>query len=192
MTTMFRTAVGPRVTEGTYTLRAIKGKETFTTQLSVVPDPDTKFTAADRKLKFDTAQRIAQMVESMKVVVDRIVALRDQAEARAKEAKDRKLAAALEKFAADLEVARNRYVPLKSTGGITGEERLREHLGSVYQSVTGYPGPPAQSWLDRIDALKKDIAVADRETDALIGGQAAKLNPKLRAARLALLEPPTL
>src|SRR5206468_4016011 len=54
MTTMFRTAVGPKVTEGTYTLRAIKGKETFTTQLSVVPDPDTKFTAADRKLHFDT------------------------------------------------------------------------------------------------------------------------------------------
>jgi hypothetical protein len=191
ITTMFRTAVGPRVTEGTYTVRAVKGKETFTTQLTVVPDPDTKFTASDRKLQFDTAQRIGRMVESMKTVVDRISGLRDQAGARAKDVKDPKLAAALSKFAADLEIARNKYVPITSTGGITGEERLREHLGTVYQSVIGYPGPPAQSWLDRIDALQKDIAAADGETDELIAKNLAKLNPKLQSAKLAPLEPPT-
>ena len=82
--------------------------------------------------------------------------------------------------------------PIKETGGITGEERLREHLGSVYQSVIGAPGPPNRAWLDRIEALGKDIAVADRDTDALIAKQLAALNPKLKAAKLAPLEAPAL
>src|SRR6185503_5829294 len=39
---------GPRASAGTYTVKLIKGKETYTTKLELVPDPRATYTAEDR------------------------------------------------------------------------------------------------------------------------------------------------
>jgi hypothetical protein len=42
---------GPRVPEGTYTVKLIKGKDTFTSELKLLPDPRSKSSPADRALQ---------------------------------------------------------------------------------------------------------------------------------------------
>src|SRR5208282_37933 len=53
---------GPQVQEGTYTVKLIKGKETYTTTISLVPDPRTKSTAADRALQHTTVVQLYDML----------------------------------------------------------------------------------------------------------------------------------
>jgi hypothetical protein len=40
--------LGPRAPEGTYTVKMIKGKETYATTVALVPDPRSAHTAQDR------------------------------------------------------------------------------------------------------------------------------------------------
>jgi photosystem II stability/assembly factor-like uncharacterized protein len=184
ITGMFLTAVGPRVTEGIYRVRAVRGRETHETSVTIVPDPDSSFTAADRRLRFDTATRIGQIVERMRVMVDQIIEVRDRAKSRREQVRDKRLAAQLDRLVQDLEVHRNRFVPIKETGGITGERRLREFVGELYLAVNQYPGPPSRAQLDRAAALESDFEAASAEARRAIATSRKSINPKLRSAKL--------
>ncbi len=191
VTVLFRSAVGPRVTEGTYTVRATKGKESYSTTLQVVPDPKTRFTAIDRKQRFDTANTIGVLLGEMKFTVDKLVGMREQAKALMAQTKDAAAGSRLGAFVTQLESLRNVYVPIKETGGITGEERLRDFLTEVYQGVNSYPGPPSKAQLDRLAALTKEIARADADTEQRVRDSLAELNPLLAQAGLSPIEPMT-
>ena len=75
--------LGPQVQEGTYTVKLIKGKETYTTTINLVPDPRTKSTAADRALQHKTVVQLYDMLGQLTYIVDATVDLRDQARQRA-------------------------------------------------------------------------------------------------------------
>ncbi len=188
---LFRSAIGPRMTEGTYTVRATKGKESYSTTLQVVPDPNTKFTPADRKQRFDTANTIGSLLGEMKYVVDRLLGIREQAKLLTAQTQDAAVNAKLTAFVSAIETLRNAYVPIKETGGITGEERLRDHLSEVYQAVNSYPGPPSKAQLDRMAALTQEIAKADAATQERVTQELTALNPVLTNAGLTPIEPLT-
>ena len=75
---------------------------------------------------------------------------------------------------------------MKEGGGITGEERLREYVALLYGAITGYPGKPSNAQLDRKEALKKDIATADKEVESYIQKELPGLNQGLASLQLFL------
>lgn len=179
-------ARGPRVLEGDYTVRMTDGASVQTASIRIVPDPLSVNTAGDRRAQHDLAMELYGMIDGMAYTTARIVALRDQA--RAVPAKDAALKARVDAFAETLETLRAKYVPVKESAGITGEEKLREHLVTLYQVVAGFDGRPAPAALARRDALKKDIGAADSELAALVAKDLADLNTALRAAGATPLE----
>ena len=173
-------SMGPRVLEGTYKVRMTDGKDVQNGQLTIVPDPLSSTSPADRKAGFDLSMQLFGMVEDMAYTTDRLIALRDQANGTA--VQDPGLKQRLGDFAKALEILRAKYVPTKEGGGITGEEKHREHLVQLYWTVAGFDGRPAPESYSRRDALKKDIGETDAEVAAFIGKSLASLNEALKSA----------
>ena len=160
--------VGPRVAEGTYTVKLVKGQETLTGQVRLAPDPRSRHTAEDRALQQRTALQLYRTLETLTFTVDALVDLRDQARKKAEalpagDAARRRFTA----FADSLERHRARLVATRESGGITGEEKLREQLGALYGAVNGYEGRPTQSQLERTTVLIQELERAVADLDAL-------------------------
>jgi hypothetical protein len=182
----FFTLFGPRVAEGTYTVKLIKGKDSYSSTLTLVTDPRSKATAEDRKLQRETLGKLYGMLERLTATVDQMIAVRDQAKARAaKLAKGDALGKRLEALAAEMEKQRTALVATKQAeGGISGEEKLREELGSLYGNVNGYEGRPTQSQLDRMGVLDAELESAARKFDTHADKELAALSPLLQRAKL--------
>lgn len=183
---------GPRVAEGTYTVKMIKGKDTYTSSVTLVPDPRSQASAEDRQAQRETVWKLYGMLDRLTGTVDQMVALRDGARARASGLpKGDALRRRLEALADEMERQRTALVATKQAeGGISGEEKLREELGGLYSGVNGYDGRPTRSQLDRMEVLAGELEAAGRRLDAAADKELTALAPLLRKAKLDPLEKP--
>jgi hypothetical protein len=183
---------GPRAPEGTYSVKMIKGKDTYTSSVTLVTDPRSKVTAEDRKLQRETAWTLYGMLERLTATVDQMIGVRDQARARASGLpKGSALRRRLEALGDEMEKQRTALVATKGAeGGISGEEKLREELGTLYGNVNGYEGRPTRSQLDRMGVLGADLEAAGRGLQAHADREIAALDPLLRKAKLEPLTKP--
>jgi len=179
--------LGPQVQEGVYTVKLIKGKETYSTTIKLVPDPRTKSTAEDRAVQHKTVMQLYDMLGQLTYIVDASVDLRDQARQRASSASDSQTKAQLQKLADSLEEFRSSLVSVKEGGMITGEKKLRENLGELYGGVNGYSGRPTQSQIDRTPILKKQLDEASAKFQSMTTTEVSSLNSQLQNSKVAPL-----
>ncbi len=168
---------GPSVGEGTYTVKLIKGDETFSSQVKVINDPTLTHSAEDRKLQQDTVMSLYQMQDRLSYVSETLKDARDQANSRAQ--KESGQAKALKAYADKLEGLRKIVVATKE-GFLTGEEQLREEVINLYQSVSAFGGRPSQSQLERLAVLEKRLQKAESDFAVLMGKDLAAVNSKLK------------
>lgn len=189
---MFGAAIGPRVVPGTYKVKMTKGDKVYESQINVVLDPRAKYTVEDRKVQFALAQRLGAMLNHMSWSVDQIIGVRDGANQRAS-----KLAAAdplrkqLQALAADADKIRGKIVATKEGGAITGEERLREWLGTLYGDVNGYDGRPTDSQVARADVLGRELDDVIKEFQGITDKALPSINKQLAAKKLPAIKPVT-
>jgi hypothetical protein len=184
---------GPRVLPGTYTVKMTKGDKVYTEKLNVAPDPRAKFSVEDRKAQFDLAMKIYHTIEHMTYSVEAIEGVRNAANARAAKMPEKDpLRKQLQDLAAKSEDLRSKIVATKEGGMITGEERIREHLGEVYGVVTDYEGRPGDYQAAREDALAHEledvIGEFQKFTQASLPGINAGLKKKQSEAITVLTE----
>lgn len=153
---------GPRVPEGTYTYKLIKGKDTFEGTVNLVADPRSPHSAEDRKLQQETSLELYAALEGLTYVIDTLIDVRDQAKGRAEEAGGKGgLAKNLEAYADELETFRGSLVSTAETGWISGDEKLREKMGNLFGGIVNYDGRPTQSQIDRKDVLIGQLTTAE-------------------------------
>ncbi len=183
---------GPRAPEGTYTVKMIKGKDSYTSTVTLVTDPRSKVTAEERRLQRATAWTLYGMLGQLTATVDQMIGVRDQARARAATLpRSDALRKRLEALADETEKQRTALVATKQAeGGISGEEKLREELGALHGNVNGYEGRPTRSQLDRMAVLGADLEAAGKKLDALVDKELAALGPLLRKAKLEPITKP--
>jgi hypothetical protein len=157
--------VGPRVPEGTYTFKLIKGKETLGGTVELVADPRNPHPKDDRLLQQTTALEIYDMLGDLTFLVDSVVDLKNQAEDRA-EALSKKDKATLEAFGDSLD-ALHKTLVVTEGGWISGQEELRERLGTLYGDVSGYDGRPTDSQLERMATLQAELKAKANEFEAI-------------------------
>ena len=73
-------------------------------------------------------------------------------------------------------------------GRISGEEKLREELGTLYGNVNGYEGRPTGSQLDRMGVLAAELEAAGKKLEAAADRELAVLNPQLQKEKLEPIE----
>jgi photosystem II stability/assembly factor-like uncharacterized protein len=175
---------GPQAQEGTYTVKLTKGKETYSSEVKLVPDPRSKSTAADRDLQHKTVTQLYDMLAKLTYTVDATSDLREQAKQRAAATSDGKLKEQLNALAQKLEDFRSTLVAVKEGGMITGEKKLREHLGELYGGVNQYSGRPTQSQVESTAVLQKKLTEAGAQFQAIAASELPALNTALKSKQL--------
>ncbi len=180
---------GPRVLPGTYTVKMTKDKNAYETKINVVPDPRSKHTPEDRKAQFDLAMKLYGSLGDMTFAVDRINGVRTALEDRAgKLPTGDPLAAQLRTASTQADALRKKIVATTEGGAITGEERLREYLTSLYDSVVFYEGRPSQTQVERASALSRELADVVKDFDAWGAKELPGLNTALAGQSLPPIE----
>jgi photosystem II stability/assembly factor-like uncharacterized protein len=189
---MFGAAFGPKVLPGTYKIRMLKGDKTYVSELEVVEDPRTKYTAEDRKAQFDLAMKVYNLLEKMTFTVDQIVSIRDDAQQRAAALpQGDALRTQLTNVAQGADKIRSKIVATKEGGAITGEERLREFMGNLYGDITAYDGRPTASQVDRADVLTRELDDVVKELNGFVAKDVAAANTALTAKKQQPIHIPT-
>jgi photosystem II stability/assembly factor-like uncharacterized protein len=187
-TALFEATQGPRVLPGTYTVKMTKGDQVYTEQLNVVLDPRAKFSVDDRKAQFELAMKIYKLIEHMTWSVDAIEAVRNAANERATKLQQKDpLRSQLQQLAGKCDELRSKIVATKEGGMITGEERIREHLGQLYGSVNDYEGPPADYQVARSDSLGHELEDVINDFRALTQKELSAVNAGLKKKKLAAI-----
>jgi hypothetical protein len=179
------------VLPGSYTVKMVKGKGSYTSKVSLVPDPRARHSAEDRALQHQTAMKLYATLERLTIVVESISDARDQAKQRAAKlpAGDglRKRLEALEK---SMEEQRKAMVST-TRSEISGEEKLREELGNLFGSVAAYEGRPTESQRNRMSVLGRQLDAAQATFQAAVNKDLAGLNGQLKARKLEPIVPLT-
>jgi len=162
-----------------------KGDQTYTEPLKVVLDPRAKYTVEDRKVQFDLVMKLDKMLGHMSYAVSAIEGVRDAALARAaKLAEKDPLRARLKQLSVDLDNFRSKIVATKEGGAITGEERIREHLGEIYGDVNGYEGRPTDYQVARADSLGHELEDVIADFRKLTDKELPAINAGLKKKKL--------
>lgn len=191
---------GPIVPEGEYTVKILKGNETYTGKVILAGDPRLPHSDADRKLQQETVLKLYRMQERLAYVGASVTAARDQARERAKKLQEATPAAApakkgkketkedlgktLETFANKLDALNKTLVATKEGYAIHGEEQLRERVVEVYQSVSIYGGRPTESQIARLSVLEKEIEKANQDYETIVGKELESINAALTAKQM--------
>jgi len=176
---------GPRVLPGKYTVRLLKDQKTYLAPVEIVPDPRATHTQADRQAQYDLSMKLHAKLGEMTKAVERINGVRLALEDRASKlpASDA-LAKKLRTAAEQVDEIRKRIVATKEGGMITGEERLREYLASLYGNVVGYDGKPTVDQTERAGALSRELDDVVRDFDAWVKKEMTAINAALGKKKL--------
>jgi photosystem II stability/assembly factor-like uncharacterized protein len=188
-TAAFEANQGPRVLSGTYTVKMTRGNDTYSTQLNVGLDPRAKFTEADRRLEFDAAMKVYNLLAAMSFDVERINSVHDALLQRAAELKgDAALGKRLADMAQRVEEMRRKIVATKEGGAVTGEERIREKTTALYGNILNYEGRPGDYQVGRIDSLSKELGDVRAEFDGFVAKDLPSINKTLKQKKLPPIE----
>ena len=181
---------GPRVLPGTYTVRMTKEKNVYTTPLQVVGDPRTKYSIDDRRAQFALATKLSSVLSGMTFAVDRMNAVRLALDDRASKlpAND-SLRSRLYKASEQVDELRRKIVATKEGGMITGEERLREFVASLYGDVNVYDGRPTNMQTERAESLTRELNDVVAAFDRWTAKELPALNAALLKKQLQKIEP---
>ena len=186
---LFEASQGPRVLPGTYTVKLTKGDKTYTEPLKVVLDPRAKYTVEDRKAQFDLAMKVYKLLGHMSYGVDAIEDVRNSANARAAKLPEKDpLRARLQKIAEECDTLRGRIVATKEGGMITGEERIREHVGALYGDVNNYEGRPTDYQVKRADSLSRELEDVIHDFQNFTDKELPAMNSALKKKKLEAIE----
>lgn len=150
-------------------------------KIDVGLDRRASFSMDDRKVQYAETMRAHALFGRMSELVDRlngVRALLDQRSAGLDAGSGAHKA--LAKLGGELEVLRKEIVATKEGGDITGEERLREHLDTVYGALLSYEGRPGDYQIARVNVLQQELAGVVERTNALLERELPKLNQLLR------------
>jgi photosystem II stability/assembly factor-like uncharacterized protein len=185
----FGAAQGPKVLPGTYTVRMTKGDQTYTTPLTVVSDPRGKYTMEDRQAQYALAMKLYTMLDHMSWAVDSVIEVRDGAQqAAAKVPASDPLHKQLTDLSASADQIRSKFVATKEGGAITGEERLREYVSTVYGDVLSYDGRPTAAQVERTDVLNRELEDVIQEFQKLTTAQLPEINRGLEQKKMPAIK----
>jgi uncharacterized coiled-coil protein SlyX len=139
-------------------------------------------------LQHKTVTQLYDMLAQLTYIVDATNGLREQAKQRAAATSDDKLKDQLNGLVTKLEDFRSTLVSVKEGGMITGEKKLREHLGELYGAVNAYSGSPTQSQVESTTVYQKKLDEAGAQFQSIATDQIPTLNTALQGKQLEPLK----
>ncbi len=142
----------PLVKAGTYTVVLKKGKDTYTSKIDLIYDPNSKLTSSDRAFKHNTIMKMYNMSEALAYMVYELDAITK----KAIELKKQKLV--------------NKLMGLKETLVITSgdnyvgsaEPQLREKMTDLYSKIASSYDKPSDAELENLSIIEERFENAQK------------------------------
>jgi photosystem II stability/assembly factor-like uncharacterized protein len=180
--------IGPQAPLGTYTVKLVRPSDTLTSTVSVILDPKSRHSEADRTLQDKTIRELYAMQNDLAYVAEVVLQIRDTARARASALGEKdSLAKSIRKYADRVDSLHKTLVATKE-GWLTGEEQLREKVVELYGWLMFYSGRPTQSQLTRLAVLKSDLNKAQGAFETFAGTELATINEQLAGKNLGPIQ----
>jgi hypothetical protein len=181
----------PLVEPGTYTVKLTKGDKVYTGTIELVKDPMAPYSSEDIAAQHKVSMEIYKMTEDLAYLNQQVINAIDSSKSALNAlvgAKDfSPLRKSLQTFIDKLEKVHKELVATKGGQSITGEERIREKLSTLYWQVVYYEGKPSTSQVERIKSLTDEMQKQEVIFEAIKKNDFPKINAQLRNAKLAPL-----
>lgn len=165
---------GPLYDPGNYTIKLIKGDDTYEGKITLALDPDSPYSQEDRALKIKTVNQGYRMLENLAFIDAKATGVMKKAREGASAITGPSSKHLLE-LADQLEGFHKEMVETKM-GGITGEEKLRGKIAFLYATSILYQGRPGSSQIDGLNILEKEVLIWEEKVDSLLKNKLPKLN----------------
>lgn len=173
---------GPMCEPGVYTVKLTRGDKTIERKFSLLDDPSSPHSAADKALQRQTVKSLYTLTEELAYLSERVTSSMNTAKAMADTCRNSSLKKSLNNYANRMEGIRKELVATKPGLAITGEEKIREQLSELYSTVLSYMGRPSQSQLDKLEKLQADVKKQESDATAVWQSDLSKLNQQLNKA----------
>ncbi len=151
---------GPTLPDGTYTVKLIKGKEEFSTTVSVAHEPETRYPATERQQQHETLMILYDLSQRLGHCYYALEDIHKPLEAETGD----KTAIGIAQKARSLKES---IVSLEGDFYIDEGENLRERLSMLYGSVSRFPGRPTDGQLRQTQDIRKDVQEVLRSFEAI-------------------------
>jgi photosystem II stability/assembly factor-like uncharacterized protein len=176
----------PRVSAGTYKVVIQKGKETYTTDLTVQYDPTSTIPLADRKLNEETTRKLFNMTEELAYIVYELDETVKAAESV--KAKNGASAKSVDPLINELNKLKETLVITKGDNYVgMGEPQLREDMVDLYSKIAQSHFRPSKSELNNLEAIESRFTTGKNEFKKIKEKHLAKLGAQLSKNGLAPL-----
>jgi photosystem II stability/assembly factor-like uncharacterized protein len=159
---------GPQYEPGTYTIKVVKGDQTYSTQLILNANPQLPYSKEDMRIQRETLLKAYNLLEKLAAVDEKILAVRDSLEViSSKEKGERK-----KRIEQKIKECEDMHEKISATqpgeGGITGQVRLRENIAEVYGALMGYQGRPTNLQIKALEVYAARVDEFDKRINALL------------------------
>lgn len=175
--------VGPEYPVGDYLVKIIKNKDTVQGVVKVEYYENPHHSMTDRNYRQKVLMEAYNMLEDLAYLDNQIKEIRDQSSQKA-DSVSGSTTKKLLVLSKEMDGMRKEMMATK-VGRITGEKRLREHLGEIYGGVMGYDGKPTQSQIDGLSELKLQKQDFEKRVNDVIDNQLPSLNKKLEKSGIS-------
>ena len=177
---------GPSYPPGEYTVKIFKNDKVYEQKVVLKLDPDSPHSEKERQLRMQTLMKAYNLLEHLAYIDHTAVTLSKELKENAAKVKGSQ-AKKMEKLSAQLEDIHKNLVATK-VGKITGEEKLREKLSTLYGYVLFYQGAPAQSVIDGINVIQYEIDQYNKQIEKIINKDLPSINKTLEKKGLKPIE----
>lgn len=171
---------GPNLPAGRYDVKLIQGKNTYETSFELVNDPQSVYSEEDRAVQLKTVMQLYQMTERVAYLYYSLGELHEKTDGI--EAKKKKLQAAIDALAEKAKTTRNNLVALDGDFYVDESEQLRERISELYGQISGYPGRPSDSQLQRLEVLAGEMAKVEDQYKNMTEAELQAINEELEKA----------
>ncbi|MGB5928806.1 MAG: hypothetical protein WBH03_11570, partial [Cyclobacteriaceae bacterium] len=160
-----------------YTVRLTKGKKQYESTVTLLDDPESSHSDADRDMQREMANKAYDMLEDLAFLDKQVTTIRDEAMAKAEKASG-KHARNLKALADEMDEMHKELVATKE-GSITGEVRMRERISDIYGGIINYLGRPTASQVEGLSILQNRMGQKREKVDEVINKDLPKYNKAL-------------
>lgn len=166
--------MGPSLPEGKYKVKVIKGKEEFETVVELKGNPDSEYTAEERKLQQNTALRLHALTEKIGNLTNTLEYWIDETK---KTVESNKIPASkANPFISKWEGFFKTLISTDKGGIFAGDEQLNEKIIELYGNVNSFPGKPSQSQLERTALFENEVKEAERVFTLMVEKELPAIN----------------
>ncbi len=174
-----RTAFGPTFPPGDYKIVIKKGDKSYEGKISLKYDPDSKHSAEDMKLQYETLNHAYELLEEISFTDKQVTDLKEKIDKSLLQIDNTESKDVFSGLSVRLEKLHKELVAT-SPHQLSGEIRLAEKVGDIYAGVLNYSGKPTDAQISGLNLLENKFNEYRQQVDKILEEDLLNLNNVLK------------